>query len=31
MLVDTGADVNIIKINALRDDVLIDNNRKYQL
>jgi len=29
--VDTGSDVNIIKINTLQDDFLIDTNRKHQL
>jgi hypothetical protein len=29
--VDTGAELNIIKINSLKDDILIDTNKKQQL
>jgi len=30
LLVDTGADLNIIKINSLTNDILVDMNKKHQ-
>ena len=30
-LIDTGADLNIIKINALQDDVMVSDDKIYQM
>jgi len=31
LLVDTGADLNIIKINALSDEVIVNTHDRHQL
>lgn len=31
LLIDTGAGLNIIKIDSLNDDVIVDTNKKHQL